>query len=138
MTLKASDLVRRSFEYFNGGNIGALRGLYAEDSYEQDMATGERTVGGDAVVEVLLAFKKSFPDLQAVVRYLHAAGDIVVAEATFMGTHTAPMEWIDGPLAPTHRKLSLDVSQVFETRDGKIRGIRIYWDTGAISSQLTA
>jgi hypothetical protein len=41
-----------------------------------------------------------------------------------------------GVLAPINRKLSLDVIEVLETGDGKTRGIRVYYGTGAITSQL--
>jgi steroid delta-isomerase-like uncharacterized protein len=133
---KAQDLVRKSFEFFNADDISSLRALYADDCSEQDMATGEQMEGGDAAVQGLLSFKEAFPDLRATVQHLHCAGSTVIAETNFTGTHTAPLEWITGVLAPTNRTLSLDVVQVMETGNGKIRRIRVYYDTGAVTSQL--
>ena len=136
MSQNAQDLVRKSFEFFNANDVSSLRALYADDCSEQDMATGERMEGGDAAVKGLLAFKEAFPDLRATLRHLHSAGNTVIAEANFTGRHTAPLEWVTGVLAPTDRRLSLDVIEVMETGDGKIQRIRVYYDTGAITSQL--
>jgi steroid delta-isomerase-like uncharacterized protein len=132
----AADLVRASFDLFNAGDDESLRRLYADDAYEIDMATGERSEGAESVVAALVGFRDALPDIKATVNHLHHAGDVVVAEANFSGTHTAPMQWGSETLAPTQRPLSLDVVQVIETGAGKIRSIRIYYDTDAIARQL--
>jgi steroid delta-isomerase-like uncharacterized protein len=136
MTSTARELMFKRIESFNSDDIDALRGLYADDAQEKDITTGEVSDGADAAVEGLLSFKRAFPDLKATVTALHGDEKIVTVETNYAGTHTEPLEWDEQVYAPTGRRLSLDIIEVVEIKDGKIGSSRIYYDSGAVLAQI--
>jgi predicted ester cyclase len=115
-----------------------LRALYADDAYEEDVSTGERTVGPDAIVEVSRLFRRGFPNLRMSVDRVHGSGDLVTLETKFQGTHTGPAVWGNRELPPTNRTVTFGAAEVFKVRDGKIIGVRMYYDVTGVLQQMTS
>ena len=99
----------------NTGGRGktALRRFYREDfipSWPDDLVTTEvnRVVGDTQLVDEL--------------------------HSTF--THDRPMPWLLPNVAPTHRKISMDIVVVVQFRGDKLACERIYWDQATVLRQV--
>jgi steroid delta-isomerase-like uncharacterized protein len=132
------DVARATVTLFNDGDFDSLRALYADDAYEEDVSTGERTVGADAIMEGARLFRRGLPDLRMSVDRVHASGNLVTLETKFRGTHTAPVIWGDRTFPPTHRTVAFGAAEVFEIRGGKIIGVRNYFDVTGVMQQISS
>jgi steroid delta-isomerase-like uncharacterized protein len=136
MTLSPKEVAIKKTELGNAGDFDGFQALFADDAYELEVATGHRTVGAADVVAAARGFKASFTDLHAAINNVWSDEKTAVLELTFTGTHTELLEWGDGVLAPTGRKLDYRVLEVLEVEDGKIKGQRMYYDTTTVAEQL--
>jgi ketosteroid isomerase-like protein len=88
-------------------------------------------------------------EVRAYVQWMHAtftewhhdvtvesAGDLVVAEGTWNGTHTGPMPTPRGELAPTGKRISLPFAGVLRVRDERIVSVHNYFDQIAFMAQV--
>ena len=138
MSRSVIDLVCATVTHFNDGDFDSLRALYADGAYEEDVSTGERTMGADAIVEVARLFRRGLPDLRMSVDRVHGSGHLVTLETKFQGTHTAPVLWGSRELPPTNRTVTFGAAEVFKVRDGKIIGVRMYYDVTGVLQQMTS
>ena len=77
-----------------------------------------------------------FPDGQVTVDRVIASGDTVVVEFTGRGTHTGTLTTSMGSIPATGRSLTLQLCDVMEFQDGKLKSQRTYFDTGSMMAQL--
>jgi steroid delta-isomerase-like uncharacterized protein len=110
-------VIRRYFEeLFNRGKVELVAELLAPDYVNQSTASPAQSRGPDGVVDVVLALRRAFPDLEYQILDL-VEGDSAVAVRTRMtGTHLG--DFFGAP--PTGR--SIDVTQITIER---FRGNRI-------------
>jgi steroid delta-isomerase-like uncharacterized protein len=83
----AVELVRRSFETFNGGDIGACAALLTPDFVANVAGAPEPSVGRDPWKQNAVLFRTAFPDLRADIEDIFGASDRVAVRLTFRGTH---------------------------------------------------
>ena len=77
-----------------------------------------------------------FPDGTVTVERVIASGDYVVVEFTGRGTHTGTLVTSMGEIPATGRSLTLQLCDVMEFKDGKVRDQKTYFDTGSMMAQL--
>jgi steroid delta-isomerase-like uncharacterized protein len=79
----------------------------------------------------------AFPDEHFDVRRMIAAGDDVVIEWIWAGTHLGPLKTPDGPeIAATGKQVRMRGSTVLHFRGGRVAEERDYFDPGEIMQQL--
>ncbi len=78
----------------------------------------------------------AMPDARIQVTNLVEAGDQVIAEYVGRGTHTAPLGSGASAIPPTGRKVELQLCDVVRFQQGRIIGIRNYYDFATIARQL--
>ena len=78
----------------------------------------------------------AFPDGMAVVDRVIASGAHVVVEYTGRGTHTGTLSTSMGDIPATGRSVTLQMCDVLEFENGKVRSQRSYFDTGSMMAQL--
>jgi len=83
----AVELVRRSFETFNRGDIDACVDLLTPDFVANIAGAPGPSVGRDPWKQNALMFRAAFPDLRAEIEDIFGAGDRVAVRLTFRGTH---------------------------------------------------
>lgn len=128
--------IRALYEGFNTGNVPLILGQLTEDAELVDMAMGMSWQGHQGWGEWLGIWATSMPDTQAHLKNIIADGDTVATEHVGGGTHTGPLTTPAGVIPPTGKTIELKFAEVFEMRDGKIRVMRAYWDTGSLMRQL--
>ncbi|MDR8391697.1 ester cyclase [Aliifodinibius sp. S!AR15-10] len=100
--------------------------------YSYTGADGKRHEGIEAGIGVGEMYTNAFPDLRLDVKYIHVAGNIVVAEFVGSGTHKGELMGI----TPTGKKAKVPVCSIMEFRDDKIYAEREYFDTAVMLQQL--
>jgi ketosteroid isomerase-like protein len=78
----------------------------------------------------------AFPDAHLEIVRAIESGDMVCVESIGRGTHTGPFRTPMGTFPPTGRRGELPLVDVVTMRDGKIAGIRTYFDTNSLMMQL--
>lgn len=89
--MTAEDVVRRSLQTWNADDRAGHRATYADGAVVKEHATGREIVGGDAIAEAHFAWRAAFPGIRGDIENLVAAGDQVVYETTWKGTHSGPL-----------------------------------------------
>jgi predicted ester cyclase len=80
----------------------------------------------------LTMFWKAFPDGKIEVPNAWAAGEYVVVEGKFTGTHTGPL----GKMPKTGKKVEMAYAEIFELKDGKIVELWRFWNQADMAKQL--
>jgi steroid delta-isomerase-like uncharacterized protein len=128
-------LVAEFYEDFNSGDIDAAVAAFSEDLETIDPGMG--TVHGiEPFREYLQTFKRAMPDARAVVEQMFEAGDSVIVEGRFVGTHTGPLASPDGDIEPTGASVDLRFADVSRVDDGKIVAYHTYYDQLGMLTQL--
>jgi len=122
-------------EAFNAHDEQRIRELNAENAVLE--APGDVQIQGrDATSEYAIAWINAFPDARLQVTNEFAAGDWVVQECTFTGTHTAPMQSPMGEIPPTNRPLKGRSVQIFRVEGDVVVDTRLYFDQVQVLTQL--
>ncbi len=127
-------LVRRGNDAFNAKKAADLMALFADDAVEADQAVAADVRGKKAIEQALLGLWKAFPDARGEISSMWAAGDHVVAELRFTGTHDGPL----GPLPKTGKKVAFQYAEIFKLKDGKIAELWRFRNAVAMAQQLGA
>lgn len=104
--------------------------LHAEYTYTG--ADGKELPGPDAGVAVPQTYLAAFPDLEFEIKAVYTQGEMAIAEFVCRGTHTGELLG----MAPTGKRMELNVCNVIELRDGKCYREREYYDAMALMAQL--
>ena len=126
------DTVNRLFEAMNKRDWNTIRSNLHPD-YVYVGPDGQEARGIEAGLTAgWVEHSEGFPDVRVEIKNMYVAGDTVVTEFTFSGTHTGKWAGVD----PTGKKAEADVCNIMEFRDGKLARERDYLDTLGVFAQL--
>jgi limonene-1,2-epoxide hydrolase len=91
--------------------------------------------GPNEIREFISGMHASFSDWKHDVD-IEAAGDLVVIEGTWNGTHTGPMQTPQGEIPATQIRATVPFAGVVRVRDGKLASVHNYFDTAGMMAQL--
>ena len=127
--------VSRFYENFDRGDIDAALSVFSDELETQDPGMG--TVHGlEPFREYLATFKRAMPDARAVVERMLEAGDSVIVEGRFVGSHTGPLATPEGEVGPTGARVDLRFADVSKVRAGRIVSYHTYYDQLGLFEQL--
>jgi predicted ester cyclase len=95
-----------------------------------------RLEGRDATTGYAMSWLNAFGDARITVHDEIVAGDWVVQEFVFEGTHTAPLQTPVGEVPATNRQLRGRGVQVLRIEDGSVVDTRLYFDQMDVMTQL--
>jgi steroid delta-isomerase-like uncharacterized protein len=125
-----AELIRWSFDQLNRHDVSALRQLWTADSVER---FPDRTCRGtDEIAGYLEDTFAAVPDIRFEVISIVEQGDDVFAQWRLTGTHTGPVQGIEG----TGKSISLDGIDHFVLRDGKVVSSFVVFDQMQYSRQI--
>jgi predicted ester cyclase len=131
----AQEVGAQFVEAFNAHDELRMRELSAENEVFE--APGDiRLEGRDATVAYAMSWVNAFEDARIDVHDEHVAGDWVVQEFVFSGTHTGPLLSPAGEIPPTNRQLRGRGVQIFRVEDGVVVDTRLYFDQVQVLTQL--
>jgi steroid delta-isomerase-like uncharacterized protein len=110
--------------------------LMADDGEILIVGTGERFTGPAGAVKFSEMWAEGFPDGRVEVMETIAEGDRVVVVYRGSGTHTGTLKNATGEIPATGKEITLDLCDVVEIKDGKVKSVRTYFDSGSLLAQL--
>ncbi len=133
------DIIERSLEIYNSGDLDGLLAMYTEDALLIEPEGPHQ--GREAIDRRLRIEQTAFPDRRMTPVIWVEEGDRVVVEYSWTATHTGSLIRSYGTrVAPTGEELSLAAVSIFHLRHGRIAAHRRYLDllptailTGAVS-----
>jgi ketosteroid isomerase-like protein len=129
------ELVSRFYDNFDRGDVEAALAVFSDDLETTDPGMG--TVHGlEPFREYLLTLKRAVPDARALIEALYEAGDAVIVEGRFVGTHTGPLAGPDGDTEPTGAHVDLRFADVSRVQGGRIVSYHTYYDQLGFLTQL--
>ena len=129
---KNGDLGKQWLDTFNKHDVKALLALVTDDILDSELAQPADVKGAKAYEKSHDAWFKAFPDAKLVVDQGWAAGDWLMGEGTFTGTHKGPL----GPFKPTNKPVVVHYAQVARFKDGKMAESYVYYTNGEMLEQL--
>ena len=112
-------------------NLDEAFELYALD-YIYHGPGGQELRGRDSIRGLWEVFLVGLPDLHSTIEDMVSAGDKVVLRWRIEGTHTGEFLGV----APTNRKISLDVTEIFRIADGQLAEAWDQYDRLGLMQQL--
>jgi predicted ester cyclase len=131
----AQEIGSKFIEAFNAHDESRIRELYGE-TVVFDGPGDVRLQGGDAVHRYSLGWMAAFPDVFLSVHNELVAGDWVVQEATFEGTHEGTLSSPGGDIPATHNRVSGRFVQICKVEGDVLTDIRLYFDQVQLMTQL--
>ncbi len=131
-----ANLARSLYEAWNNRDFDLGPKTIATDGYILDVGSGATFRGPEGARQYNTAWAEAFPDGRITIDRVIESGDTVVVEYTGRGTHTGPLVTPMGTIAPTGRSMTLQLCDVNEFVDGKLKVQRTYFDTGSMMAQL--
>ena len=119
----------------NANDERRLRATYADDAVGEAPGSA-RLEGGDAIAGYALVWMHAFPDARQTILNELVAGDWVVQEFSFSGTHTGTLASPDGDIPPTNRSVTGRGVQIQRIDSSKIVEEHVYFDQVEILEQL--
>jgi carboxymethylenebutenolidase len=125
-------------EEFLRHDVEATLATMTEDAFVLNIPTG---MGGRGKNEVRAFYRDSFvhslpADIANQLTRRVVGEDALVDELLLTFTHTTRMDWILPRVAPTNKKVEVDLVAVVYFRGDKICGERIYWDHARVLQQV--
>jgi steroid delta-isomerase-like uncharacterized protein len=108
--------------------------LLTDDVTMTSFASPDDQKGKEAVRADMQMWLKAFPDAKSTITRIMGAGDFVVVELAFAGTHKGAL----GPLKATNKPVTVQAIDVLQLKDGKIAKGWTYMSTLEMMSQLGA
>ena len=127
------ELVRAGFQAFNAGDADACLALAAPDLVMNLAELPAPQHGHDVWRQGFELMKRAFPDLQARIEDIFAAGDKVAVRVRFRGTHVG--EFLG--FAATGRTVAYASHEFYRIADGLIAEEWICSDMATLLSQLS-
>jgi predicted ester cyclase len=122
-------------EAFNAHDETRIRQLNGENAVFE--APGDvRLEGRDATTEYAMSWLNAFGDARITVHDEIVAGDWVVQEFVFEGTHTASLQSPGGEIPATNRQLRGRGVQILKIEGDMVVDTRLYYDQVDVLTQL--
>ena len=123
---------------FETKDVEATLDTMVEDAYVNHMPVGSGGRGKDQLRRFYRDdFIPSWPDDLVTTPLNRVVGDgQLVDELNTTFTHSRPMNWFLPGVAPTHKKISVDIVVVVQFRGDKLACERIYWDHASVLRQV--
>ncbi len=120
---------------FNAHDEDRIRSLNAEHTVFE--APGDvRIEGREPATQYAMAWLRAFPDARLKVHNELQAGDWIVQEFTFEGTHEDTLSGPAGDIPATHRHLKGRGTQIMRVEGGVVTATRLYFDQVQVMTQL--
>lgn len=130
-------IARKLYDCFNQRDWKGLEALTDDACVVRDMATGLEYRGTDGMRRWMMQWSNLCTDMQIdSAQPLASTESHVIIEGKAHGKNDGQLQLGVGTLPATGKTLKMEWLDVVECRGGKVTGIRCYYDTGRVMSQL--
>lgn len=131
------DVARRHDDAWNAKDVEGRKACSAPDM-EVEMPGGMNLKGHDQIRQVEGAFWEALPDSQIKWTNEFVAGDAVITEGFFTGTHTGVFRTPQGEIPASGNPVNLRYVSVKRVSEGKLVSEHLYFDQMEFMGQLGA
>ncbi len=135
---ESARIAKSAWEAWNARDFDRLASFFADDAEILLVGSGTSFRGQDGAREFAQMWAEAFPDGQAELTKVFSDGENVTVTYTGRGTHTGTLRSPGGEIPATGRSVTLELCDVLEVRDGKIRSLHSYFDSASLLTQLGA
>lgn len=132
----AIELAKLSIIAYNEKNWEAVKQALTSDAVYDEIATGRRLEGQDAILPAWKDWAVAFPDSRATFEGAIADDNTVALELRWRGTHNGPLNLPTGKIDPTGKSIDIRACQIIELANGKTASVRHYFDIATMLRQL--
>ena len=129
-------IARSLYDNWNERQFDKTAELMAAEGEILLVGSDTRFRGPSGAIEFSQMWANGFPDGRVKIDNVVASGDHVVVQYTGKGTHTGALRSPAGEIPATGRSVTLELCDVYEIRDGKIRSLQSYFDSASMLMQL--
>jgi steroid delta-isomerase-like uncharacterized protein len=122
-------IVQRFYDAANHHNYQQGAELLNPDFVQEMVPINQVIRGIPEFLEMCRIGNAAFPDMRIEVSNIIASDNAVVCEIHCIGTQTGPMKTPQGVIPPTNQKTDTRLVDIWEIRNGKITGVRTYFDS---------
>ncbi len=130
------EVARGLVEAFNASNWEGYEAAITSDSVYDEAGTSRRLEGVGEIIPCLQGWKEAMPDVTGTVTSASGAGNTVVLEVTWKGTHTGPLQGPSGTVPATGKQQTTRAAWVMSFDGGKVKESRHYFDMLSFMQQL--
>ena len=129
-------VIHALFDAFNTSDLARATSLVTQDFELVDVAVGMTFHGSEGLLQWLQSFLTAGTDARTEILTTIVAGDWVATEHIGRFTHTGPLLTPAGEIAPTGRRVELQIAEIYQMKDEKISLLRAYYDVATMMRQL--
>lgn len=130
------DAAKAPIVAYNNKDWDAVTRTVGANFVYDEVATHRTVRGINDVLALWKGWAAAFPDSKGTFEATHVAGNTVVVEVTWRGTHTGALRTPGGDIPATGRKIEMRACQVVDIADGKAQRMRQYFDMATMLTQL--
>jgi len=130
------DVAKAQVSAYNEKNWGAATEAIAPNVVYDEVATNRKISGANQVITTWKGWATALPDSRATFDSVQVAGNTIVLELTWRGTHRGPLQTPTGQIPATNKPIEIRACQVVEVKDGKVQLVRHYFDMATMLAQL--
>ncbi len=134
--LTVADVAKAQIVAFNEKNWEKVRAGLAPGFVYEEVATGRRAEGINDTLTLWRTWVTAMPDLTGRIANEYVSDTTVVLELVWSGTHTGPLQTLNGEIAPTGKRLTLRACEVLETAGDAVTAARHYFDMAELLRQV--
>lgn len=123
-------------EAFNNADWDSMSGLLGSSTYNE-LGT-QRTLEGGDIIEAMQGWRTAMPDVKGTITSVVEAGDQVVLEISWHGTHTGPMATPDGEIPPSGKPQTTPAAWILDFEGDSLKESRHYFDMLTFLQQIGA
>jgi predicted ester cyclase len=133
--IEARQVVERGLKAFNAHDLEAMARDSAPDI--ESTAPGDvKLKGPQALKEYNQNFIRAFPDARVEAKNIFTAGNTVIVEGIFTGTHDGTLQTPNGDVPATGRKVRGEFIELFEVDRGMVKRDNLIYDQMQLMTQL--
>ena len=132
------DIFRKQLDAYVKGDWVTYKSLLTADAVYDEEATQRVVKGPDEIVKLAQSWRSAFPDLKATIKDTVVAGDAIVAELDWEGTHKGTLQGPMGSIPASGLRGKVAAVQVVRFDNSKIREVRHYFDLMTVLAQIGA
>jgi len=131
-----ADVATASVNGYNEKNWEKVQNSLVPDCVYDEIATNRKVHGVNDTIALWQGWARALPDSRATIRNQLIAGNTVVLELTWHGTHRGPLQTPRGEIPPTGKTIEIRACQVLEVSGERVKSIRHYFDMTTLLQQL--
>jgi steroid delta-isomerase-like uncharacterized protein len=121
---------------YNNKNWGAVTEGLGPNAVYDEVGTNRKLTGSGQVINAWKGWATALPDSKATFEAAHVAGNTVILELTWRGTHRGPLQTPTGQIPATGKPIEIRACQIVDVKDGKVQAVRHYFDMATMLVQL--